>query len=139
MPHSLCQTSGTNSETASMHNRMSKIIPIVPTNDIDASGNFYKRLGFEAIREHGDYTILQRDGIGLHLTWSEGWYIDPQTNNTQFRINVSDIDSFYAHCRKLGVVHPQGAMETKPWGSREFTVLDPDNACITFYEEVQGS
>ncbi len=119
-----------------MRNRMSKITPIVPTNDLGASANFYTNLGFEVVHAHGDYMILQRDDIGLHLTWSAGWHIDPKTNNTQFRINISDIDSFYAHCRRLDVVHPNGSMETKPWGSKEFAVLDPDHACITFYEEV---
>ncbi len=118
-----------------MNNQMSRITPIVPTNDIEVSGEFYKNLGFAVIHEHGNYTILQRNNISLHLTWSEGWYIDPRTNNTQFRIQIGEIESFYVHCQELGVVHPNGPLEAKPWGSREFAVLDPDSACITFYEE----
>lgn len=116
--------------------RMSRITPIVPTNDIGVSGDFYKKLGFEVVHEHGDYTILQRDGIGLHLTWTEGWHIDRDTNNTQFRILVNEIERFYARCQELGIVHPNGHLEEKPWGSKEFSVLDPDNACIAFYEEL---
>ncbi len=127
---------GMNSEETNMSHRMSRITPIVPTNDIEISGDFYTKLGFDVIRKHEDYTILQRDDIDLHLTWSEGWHIDPKTNDTQFRIKITDLDPFYAHCQNLDVVHPNGQLETKPWGSREFTVLDPDNACITFYEEV---
>ena len=118
--------------------QMTRITPIVPTNDIGMSGDFYRKLGFEVIHEHGDYTILQRDNIGLHLTFTEGWHIDPETNNTQFRIQVDEIETFYARCQNLGIVHPNGPLEEKPWGSIEFSVLDPDNACIAFYENISS-
>jgi hypothetical protein len=32
------------------------------------------------------------------------------------------------------VIHPNGVLETKPWGLKEFTVLDLDGNGITFYE-----
>lgn len=117
---------------------MSCITPIVPVNDRVQSRDFYTRLGFEVVFDSDGYVILKRDGIAVHLTWSEGWYIDPQTNNTQFRVGMTDMDDFHALCQTLDVIHPNGPLEEKPWGSREFTILDPDNACITFYEDPAG-
>ncbi len=35
-----------------------------------------------------------------------------------------------------GVIHPNGPLDTKPWGTKEFGVLDPTGVCITFYEPV---
>jgi catechol 2,3-dioxygenase-like lactoylglutathione lyase family enzyme len=32
------------------------------------------------------------------------------------------------------MVHPNATLEDKPWGTREFAVLDPDGNLITFYE-----
>jgi hypothetical protein len=29
-------------------------------------------------------------------------------------------------------IHPNGNLATKPWGQREFSVLDPDNNLLTF-------
>lgn len=29
-------------------------------------------------------------------------------------------------------IHPNGPLQTKPWGQREFALLDPDNNLITF-------
>jgi hypothetical protein len=31
----------------------------------------------------------------------------------------------YDEYRPKGVIHPNGALETKPWGAKEFTVCEP--------------
>ena len=33
------------------------------------------------------------------------------------------------------VKHPNGPLETKPWGQKEFSILDPDNNLLTFGEK----
>ncbi len=112
---------------------------IVPCNDRDRSRDFYVSLGFTVVYEATNYVICSRDQVQIHLSWHEGWFVDPATNNTQLRIHVRHVDLFYAHCQQLGVVHPHGPLEDKPWGNREFTARDPDNACITFYEPIAHS
>ncbi len=114
-------------------------ISIVPCNDRVRSRDFYSRLGFEVLHEEANYVICARDQVQIHLSWHEGWYVDPATNNTQIRIHIRHVDSFYDHCLDLGIIHPEAPLENKPWGYREFTVLDPDNACIAFYEPVKDT
>jgi hypothetical protein len=29
-------------------------------------------------------------------------------------------------------IHPAGQLEPKPWGQKEFSMLDPDNNLLTF-------
>jgi hypothetical protein len=29
-------------------------------------------------------------------------------------------------------IHPNGKLQNKPWGQREFALLDPDNNLLTF-------
>jgi hypothetical protein len=29
-------------------------------------------------------------------------------------------------------IHPSGHLQTKPWGQKEFSMLDPDNNLLTF-------
>ena len=108
---------------------------IVPCNDLARARAFYVALGFEVVHEQSDYVILRKDDVSLHITFSEGWYIDPKLNNTQLRIQTDNIDALYAKCQQLDIVHPNAPLQKKPWGSVEFTVLDPDNACIAFYQE----
>jgi hypothetical protein len=31
-------------------------------------------------------------------------------------------------------IHPNGQLALKPWGQREFSLLDPDNNLLTFGE-----
>jgi hypothetical protein len=49
-------------------------------------------------------------------------------------IPVTGIDELYEHCRARSIVHPSGSLEEKPWGAREFAVLDGDGNQLTFFE-----
>jgi hypothetical protein len=31
-------------------------------------------------------------------------------------------------------VHPNGALQAKPWGTKEFAAIDPNGVCVTFQE-----
>ncbi len=53
---------------------------------------------------------------------------------TMVRFVVKNVEALYNEIKDSGAVHPNGALQTKPWGTREFTVLDLDGVCITFYE-----
>jgi uncharacterized glyoxalase superfamily protein PhnB len=52
-------------------------------------------------------------------------------------VRVDGIDALYARCVNRGVVHPDGRLEQKPWGNREFAMLDPDGVVVTFFEPLQ--
>jgi hypothetical protein len=40
-------------------------------------------------------------------------------------VNVEGIEALYDEYRPKGVIHPNGALETKPWGAKEFTFCEP--------------
>jgi uncharacterized glyoxalase superfamily protein PhnB len=50
------------------------------------------------------------------------------------RIQVKGIDALYSHCHAAGIVHPNAPLVMKPWGTREFAILDPDGNCLTFHQ-----
>jgi len=33
-------------------------------------------------------------------------------------------------------VHPNGPLADTPWGTREFTVLDPHRNCVAFFQPI---
>jgi hypothetical protein len=33
-------------------------------------------------------------------------------------------------------IHPHGLLQLKPWGQKEFSLLDPDNNLLTFGEAI---
>ena len=112
-------------------------VPVLPALDIGESVSFYeKRLGFACEFRYDDYAGLERDGIQIHLWRCE----DPRIpQNTSCRINVRGIDALYAEYESQRVIHPNGALTTKPWGLREFTIVDASGNSIVFSESPEAA
>jgi catechol 2,3-dioxygenase-like lactoylglutathione lyase family enzyme len=112
------------------------ITPVIPANDIGRSLAFYVDvLGFEEVFRSGsptDYAGVRRGLATLHLFACTEAKIAEWTG---FRIGVSNIESLFARYEALGIVHPNGTLGERPWGSRDFTVLDPSGIGITFWEQ----
>ena len=113
-------------------------VPMLPARDVDATVTFFESvLGFRrdfARGEPTEHAGMKRDGAEIHFFRCD----DPRALETAgCRIRVDGIDSLYARCVNRGVVHPDGKLAPKPWGSREFAMLDPDGVVVTFFEPMQ--
>jgi hypothetical protein len=53
---------------------------------------------------------------------------------TMIRLGVRGIDELHAHCQAEDIVHPNAPLEEKPWGMREFSVIDHDGNLVTLFE-----
>jgi hypothetical protein len=106
-------------------------IPKLASLDIQRSIAFFEKLGFTKSAHYPDYGIVQRDAVQIHF-----WLCtDPAVPRaTGCRINVSDIEALFANYSKLGVIHPNDPLSLKPWGLREFSILDVDGNLVTFAE-----
>ena len=105
-------------------------IPILPSRSIPATVGFYARLGFEGGAHDFDsgYGILQRGSVELHFfTHKE---LVPSESYAGCFIRVSDVDSFYQACLQSELpctgIPRMDRLEDKPWGLREFAIVDPD-------------
>jgi catechol 2,3-dioxygenase-like lactoylglutathione lyase family enzyme len=97
-----------------------------------ATRTYYtEQLGFVEVGEYEHYLIVERDGLQLHFfLFAE---LDPMTNDGQVYIRTNDVDALYRVFVARGVaIHPNGDLQTKPWGQREFALLDPDHNLLTF-------
>jgi uncharacterized glyoxalase superfamily protein PhnB len=48
---------------------------------------------------------------------------------------VQGIEALYVEYQERGgKVHPNGPLQTKPWGTKEFGAIDPNGVCVTFQE-----
>lgn len=108
------------------------LIPKLPMRDQAATGAYYEdRLGFSVAGSYPDYLIVESDGLQLHFFHSPD--LDPRTNDGQVYIRTTAIDDLYRSLVDRGVaIHPYGALANKPWGQREFALLDPDHNLLTF-------
>jgi catechol 2,3-dioxygenase-like lactoylglutathione lyase family enzyme len=105
-------------------------IPVLPCRSVSATVAFYKRLGFEggAHEDNGDYAILQRGAVELHFFTHKT--LVPADSFAGCYIRVMDVESIYSAflgCALPGSGIPRmDALENKPWGLREFAIVDLD-------------
>lgn len=98
-------------------------------------GYYTHQLGFLLLGEENyeGYLMLCRDNIEIHFF--EFKALDPKENYGQVYIRTDDIDGLYQSLLDQGAsIHPNGHLAIKPWGQKEFSLLDPDNNLLTFGE-----
>lgn len=115
---------------------LTALIPKLPMRDPAATRGYYvDQLRFTVKGQYPDYLIVERDGLELHFFLFAD--LDPLTNDGQVYIRTTAIDDLYRSLTERSVaIHPNGALSTKPWGQREFALLDPDHNLLTFGEAV---
>ena len=117
---------------------LTAIHPKLPMRNKLATRDFYiKHLGFEEFgnADFSGYLMLQKDGLQIHFF--EFPELNPDENYGQVYIRTNDIDNLYQSLQNNKVsIHPNGHLEAKPWGQREFALLDPDNNLLTFGQSI---
>ncbi|WP_461791603.1 bleomycin resistance protein [Pedobacter sp.] len=111
---------------------LTQIHPKLPMRDKAATKAFYlDLLGFTLLADYGEYLMLKRDLIEIHFFLFPG--LNPKDNYGQVYIRTDEIDGLYGIFQHKGVIiHPNGTLADKPWGQREFSLLDPDHNLLTF-------
>lgn len=105
-------------------------IPTLPCRSMSATVAFYKRLGFDggAHDFNSEYAIMRRGTIELHFFTHEE--LVPSDSSAGCYIRVLDAEEIYnaflySQLPRIGIPR-MDALEDKPWGHREFAIVDPD-------------
>jgi hypothetical protein len=117
---------------------LTDINPKFPMRDKALTKDYYlNNLGFIEIGDYGDYLMVRKDNIEIHFFEFKG--LDPKENYGQVYIRTDDIDKLYqSFLDNKTSIHPNGHLETKPWGQKEFALLDPDNNLLTFGQDIKN-
>ena len=114
------------------------INPKLPMRNKAITEDFYiNKLGFQSVSDadFDGYLMVEKDNIEIHFF--EFKTLDPIENYGQVYIRTNDIDALYQSFIQQKIdIHPNGSLETKPWGQREFSILDPDHNLLTFGQAV---
>lgn len=117
---------------------LSAIHPKLPMRHKALTRQYYiELLGFEPCgdADYEGYLMLRKDNIEIHFF--EFKELDPKENYGQVYVRTNDIDTLYQSLLNQGVaIHPNAPLHTKPWGQKEFALLDPDNNLLTFGQTV---
>lgn len=104
-----------------MRVHLQSVTPLLPAGPaLDDALAFYA--------DHLGFAVTWRDGVAFNLVVNDerAW-----ADNESFSIAASNLDALYAEYRDLPA---QVALETKPWGRREFHVILPAGVCLQFYQ-----
>jgi uncharacterized glyoxalase superfamily protein PhnB len=117
---------------------LTNINPKLPMRNKKVTREFYiNKLGFnqQGTVDYDGYLMLEKDQIEIHFF--EFKELDPKENYGQVYIRTDDIERFYQTLLdSKTTIHPNGPLEMKPWGQKEFAVLDPDNNLLTFGQSI---
>jgi len=105
-----------------------EIKAFVPSSDLAVSVAFYRTLGFEIVWAN-DAMAYVRHGSGSFLL--QHFYVPEHARNFMMHMQVENVDDWHRHVLACGVIAKfatqVGQPEDRPWGIRDFTLVDPSS------------
>ena len=117
-------------------------IPLLPSRSIEATCAFYRRLGFEGGPHAFDdgYAILCRGALELHFFRHAT--LEPGASDAGCYLRVLDVEAIHRDCVASDLptqgIPRMTALEDKPWGLREFAVVDPDGTLLRIGQVIRS-
>ena len=113
-----------------------QLVTEILVQSIGRATEFYRRLGFELLRDDGDFAELAWDHHRLFLAEPSAMHADepvapPPFPHANVRVMVPNVDAYWTLVNEMGahVVVPIG---DRHYGLRDFTISDPDGFGIRF-------
>jgi catechol 2,3-dioxygenase-like lactoylglutathione lyase family enzyme len=103
--------------------------------NLRASSEFYRALGFEVVRDTGNFVELQCEDSLLFLEEVADAPLPPPHPVGNMCIMVPNVDDFWPLSKKMGaqVIRPMG---NRSYGLRDFTIAGPDGLGLRFATHV---
>lgn len=115
-------------------------IPTLPSRSLPGTLAFYARLGFEGeiMGANDDYAILTRGTLELHFF--RHTTLNPAESWAGCYLRVADVDRLYRAFHAVGLpglgIPRMDTLADKPWGMREFAVVDEDGNLLRIGQEI---
>ncbi|MEO8672798.1 MAG: hypothetical protein ABI411_15880 [Tahibacter sp.] len=93
---------------------------------------FVECLGFSVLHQDGTLAVVERDTAKAYLVQ------DPEfaaKDRPEIAIETDTIEAMHAEiaAKRPQMLHPNArTVQSKPWGAREFAVLDATGVCVIF-------
>ncbi len=95
---------------------------------------FVDGLGFTIRYQDGTMAVIDRGGAKAYIVQNPEM---AARDRPELAIDTDDIDAIYHEMstRCAHLLHPNSnVVALKPWGAREFAMLDPSTVCVVFRE-----
>lgn len=106
------------------------VAPIVSVNSLEQAIDYYQRvLGFKLAWEWGDLAGVCRDHVELNLSGSGA----PGAMPSKMYIHMAGVERYYHELLEAGV-QPAIPLAERPYGMRDFRIVDPSGNELSFGE-----
>lgn len=115
---------------------LTEIHPKLPMRNRAITKAYYvDSLGFQSFGDYPDYLMVRKENIEIHFFLFKD--LDVKENYGQVYIRTNNIEELYQSFLDKGIaIHPNDPLQVKPWGQKEFSLLDPDSNLLTFGQGV---
>src|SRR5262249_9573995 len=123
-----------------------QLVTEIVVRNISRSVGFYRRLGFELLRDGGDFVELTWEDHRLFLAELSAFRQvgdavpapPPSFPLANVRVMVPDVDEYWKLANEIGapIIIP---VADRYYGLRDFTIADPDGFGIRFASVLQAS
>jgi hypothetical protein len=114
---------------------MTRLVPNIFYNRLsDGLDLFVTCLGFKVLHQDKTLAVVARDGAKAHIVESPEF---AAKDRPEIKIETDTIDELYREIssKTPAMLHPNSKrIEKKPWGAREFGVLDKTGVCVVFQQ-----
>ncbi len=121
-----------------------QLVTEVVVRDMQRSCDFYRQLGFELLRDGGDFVELIWENHRLFLAALSAFHDVPQVDlpvvprfpRANVRVMVPDVDHYWKLANEIGaqIVVP---IADRYYGLRDFIIADPDGFGVRFASMLQ--
>jgi catechol 2,3-dioxygenase-like lactoylglutathione lyase family enzyme len=121
-----------------------QLVTEIVVRDIRRSVGFYSRLGFELLRDGGDFVELTWEDHRLFLAALSAFHevhdvelpAPPQFPLANVRVMVPNVDEYWKLANDIGarIILP---IADRYYGLRDFTIADPDGFGVRFASMLQ--
>jgi hypothetical protein len=112
---------------------LTALVPKVFYEDVEVGIDlFVDGIGMAVLHRDNELIVLGRDRTKLYLVEDAEY---AAKDRPELAIETDDIDTIYADIssRRADLLHPNlNEITRRPWGAREFALLDATTVCIVF-------
>ena len=112
---------------------MTRLIPKIFYDELAPGLDlFVNCLGFKVLYQDADLAVVERDVAKAYLVASPEF---AAKDRPEIAIETDSIDELFQEicARRPELLHPNcNRVQLRPWGAREFAVLDKTTVCVVF-------
>jgi hypothetical protein len=113
---------------------LNKVIPIFISHNLQATIAFYSKLGFEINQDFIGRNYLIAKHLDIEFHFQLDCNFDPKCNYNMCYIRSENAQFIFDNWNKIGLkkngIPRLENYETKPWGMKEFAIIDPSGTLI---------